>query len=328
MNQHLPNLAVKVKQHRNMKDPDKPDWYDLPNILSNRRYLKFVRFWKIKCKRAKDEFVKSGNADVWLQQQNVYKPSIQHWWCGCPSYFKCPYHLCKHLIRLYIGEEGLRSNKPPMPFYGEVWRQSSYPLLWMAGVHDIDLLKVCNLQLDPSSQASSVIQSIENLDHGTTLDDLDESFRPALEIEPVICDTDDEDEDEDEDERDEDVDMDSDDRNMIDENLSDYREDGLGFGDEADFEDDSEIFSQREEKVEAIMDSLQGMAADLKRGFEAIEDAMTYPTTHPHFWELPRMHRGNAENILDWAENWDKLKRARKIPITWDPKRKGNMFIS
>ena len=319
MNQHLPNLAVKVKQHRNMKDPDKPDWCGHPNTLSDGRYLQFVRSWKINCKRVKDEFVKPENADVWLQQQAVHKSSIQQWWCGCPSFFKSPYHICKHLIRLYIGEEGLLSNKPRMPFYGEVWRQSSHPLLWVAGVHDVSLLKVRDLQLqpqtlEPSSQAPPVLVSAENLDHGTSLDDLDEPFRPVLEIEPAIYDSDDEEEDEDEDEDEDqrDEDTDSDDRNTIDGRTSDYTEDGLGFGDGDNFEDDSEIFSQQEEKAEAVLDSLQEMAADFKRGLEAVEDAMTYLITHPRFWELPRMHRGNAPNVLDWAEKWDRLKRARK----------------
>jgi hypothetical protein len=335
MNQHLPNLAVKVTQHRNMTDPDKPDWYGLPNTLSDGRYLKFVRSWKINCKRVKDESVKPENADVWLQQQTVYEPSIQRWWCGCPSFFKSPYHICKHLIRLYIGEEGLLSNKPRMPFYGEVWRQSSHPLLWVAGVHDVSLLKVRDLQLqpptspEPSSQAPPVIVAAENLDHGISLDDLDEPFRPVLEIEPALYDSDDEEEDEDEDEdlRDEDAETDSDDGHTIDGSTEDYIEDGIGFGDGDNFEEDSEIFSQREEKAEAIMDGLRKMHADLKRGLEAVEDAMAYPITHPHFWELPRMDRQNASNVLEWAENGDKLKRARKIPITWDPKRKGNMFI-
>jgi hypothetical protein len=225
-----------------------------------------------------------------------------------------------------------------MPFYGEVWRQSSHPLLWVAGVHDVSLLKVRDLQLqpqtlEPSSQAPPVIVAAENLDHGISLDDLDEPFRPVLEIEPALYDSDDEEEDEeeeeeeDEDQRDEDAETDSDDRNTIDGDTEDYIEDGLGFGDGDHFEEDSEIFSQREEKADAVLDSLREMAADLKRGLEAVEDAMTYPTTHPHFWELPQMNRGNAPNVLEWAENRDKLKRARKILITWDRKRKGNMFF-
>ena len=34
-------------------------------------------------------------------------------------------HVCKYLIAIYINREVLESNKHPMPFYGNVWRQNS-----------------------------------------------------------------------------------------------------------------------------------------------------------------------------------------------------------
>src|SRR5277367_3242712 len=113
-------------------------------------YHRFVREFKKKCLKVKEEYaadIVRGTPDQeWNDQVQQYKPDKENWWCGCISYGKSAFHLCKHLIRLYIGEEGLVSNKPRMPFYGEVWRQTTPPILWVAGVHDTDRLLVRDLR--------------------------------------------------------------------------------------------------------------------------------------------------------------------------------------
>src|SRR5579859_2553057 len=43
---------------------------------------------------------------------------------------------------VYVGHAGLESNKPRIPSYGEVWRQTTGPVLWVHGVHNVNLLKV------------------------------------------------------------------------------------------------------------------------------------------------------------------------------------------
>jgi hypothetical protein len=111
------------------------------------------------------------------------------------------------MIRLYIGEEGLRSNKSPMPFYGQVWRQSSSPVLWVEGKHDPSQLKAHSLRREPEITAQPILAAAPTVDtevtggNRTSMDDLNEPFNPAHDIEPPLFDTDDEeDEDEDEDE--------------------------------------------------------------------------------------------------------------------------------
>ena len=168
---------------------------------ADNRYLKFVRLWKKHCLRAMDEYTRFGNTRLWEQQQEVHKPRLEDWSCGCTCWRCSPYHICKHLIRLYISEEGIRSNKPPMPFYGQVWRQSTPPLLWVAGKHDPVLLKVYDLQRRPENLAAETlappIRALPIVDNnspadGTFLNDLNQAFNTALRLEPALCYTDDE----------------------------------------------------------------------------------------------------------------------------------------
>jgi hypothetical protein len=112
----------------------------------NVRYLEFVAEWRKHCLQAKEDYVADSDGPLWEMRKELYRSTIEKWWCGCPSFRKSPYHICKDLIRLYIGVEGLESNKPRMPFYGQVWRQTTTPILWMDGVHDISLLKARDLR--------------------------------------------------------------------------------------------------------------------------------------------------------------------------------------
>src|SRR5436309_3279265 len=100
--------------------------------MTDHRYHNFIREYPKKCRAAQANFAKNDKED-WREAQRIYKTTIDNWWCGCPSFTKSPNHICKHHIRLYIGPEGLESNKPRTPFYGEVWRQTMSPVLWIYG---------------------------------------------------------------------------------------------------------------------------------------------------------------------------------------------------
>jgi hypothetical protein len=120
----------------------------LIQFITNCWYSRWSNEWRKKCGQAKIEAAAPSHlAELnWDEQQRLYKPSKENWWCGCPSYAKSAYHICKHLIRLYVGEEAILTNKPPQPHYGQVWRQSQHPALWIAGVHDPSQLFVRDLR--------------------------------------------------------------------------------------------------------------------------------------------------------------------------------------
>jgi hypothetical protein len=251
-----------------------------------------------------------------------------------------------------------------MPFYGQVWRQSSPPLLWIAGKHDPGLLCVHDLQkrqpetLAPETPVPPILTSPiiddDTSSGGTFLDDLNQTFTSVLRLEPALCDSDDEyesDYEEDwDDEEDEggdgsdgerDINQSSDDGNAgksskkigrteveAEDDEWDYGAGDTGFGDDEDSEDeDALLFSQHEAQGEEIMEGVEKLDALAQRLRETFEDLRSYPLTHPHLRELPRMTPDNINNVLKWSENWHKLKHVRNMPGTWSNVRRGNMFM-
>jgi hypothetical protein len=147
-------------------------------------YDEMVPEWKKKCAQAKKDFEEDPEGLCWQERLEFYKPDLERWWCGCPSYQQSAYHLCKHLIRLYIGPDGLKSNKPPMPFYGQVWRQSVPPILWVADIHSEDQLVERHLR-------SNAVPPIRK----GVVDELHVPREIDKEILPLVYDSDDEEED-------------------------------------------------------------------------------------------------------------------------------------
>ena len=90
---------------------------------------------------------------------------------------------------MYIGHEGLESNKPPMPLYGDVWRQTVSPPLWIAGLHDVSKLTVRDLQPVPEQDLPILAPDHVRVDISDDVDDDD------FEIEPVVYDSDDDSDD-------------------------------------------------------------------------------------------------------------------------------------
>ena len=95
---------------------------------------------------------------------------------------------------MYIGRKGLESNKPPMPFYGDVWRQTVSPPLWIAGLHNVSKLTVRDLQPVPEQDLPILMSDHIHVDISDNIDDDD------LEVEPAVYDSDDDNDDEDDDE--------------------------------------------------------------------------------------------------------------------------------
>lgn len=271
-----------------------------------------MKEWKKKCGTIKAEYAGHYNdAANWEEQQATYKPTTESWWCGCRSFNTSPNHICKHLIRAFIGDEGLRSNRPPMPFYGEVWRQTVSPVLWVKGVHSNDRLYVRDLRPDPVPPVLTSTPADTDPDPDLRLD-------PAFDIEAAMGDSDD----------DEDEEMEA---PVEEEGLVDGDQwGGEGFsgfdkGDEGD-EDaaTAALFAERESLGDLKKDKLELMRQKLLRVAATMEDVLAHPSGHDYVHEVP-----DADDITGWllhTERLDRVRNARVLPTTFGPNRRGNIF--
>ena len=255
--------------------------------------------------QAKKEYAQMGNDEIWIEQQQRYRPSLEKWHCGCMSYSKSAYHICKHLIRLYIGNDGLESNKPPMPYYGEVWRQSTVPLLWVSGIHSPDQLLVRDLQANTSAppilgdRPSNVEPDAPNRQDGEPLE--------LPEIDP------------DDEYSDEEEEADENTRSVG--NRRDITPVGFLDG------DNDDDFTEQEELYDSEVKERHEYITDLKLLLEELEDMDNYPSTHPHSREVPRAKLENTPVLMAWAKRRRALKNERRASPTWSQKRRQNMFM-
>jgi len=305
MNQYLPNLTMLITAHR--KGEKRPVWYLLMYLLAYHRYNLFVKEWKKKCATAKENFHTCEEKDRFYEQQwHDYGTTIENWWCGCPSYQTSANHVCKHLIAMYIGHEGLNSNKPPMPFYGDVWRQTASQSLWIAGLHDFGRLTVRDLQPVPEQNLPILAQDHICIDIPD--DNVDDD---GHEIEPALYDSDDDDMDPDNDEdRMEDIQevVDEDNRSEANKGAEDGDwEDIGGFGydvfDDDDFEDEETATEriERELRGDEIKEDADLMARQLLHIIEELNQVKMYPSGHHYLLEL--LQREYVQNIENKPEN-------------------------
>ena len=335
MNQYLPNLTMLITAHR--KGEKRPVWYLLIYPPTYYRYNLFVKEWKKKCAMAKENFQYCEDKDRFYEEQwHNYGTTIENWWCGCPSYQTSANHVCKHLIAIYIGREGLDSNKPPMPFYGDVWRQTVSPPLWIAGLHDFGRLTVHDLQPVPEQNLPILAQDHLRIDIPD--DNIDDD---GLEIEPALYDSDDDDDDDDDDEPEEDRREDiqkvvgEDNSNEANRGAEDGDwEDIGGFGDvifdEDDFEDEETAAEriERELRGDDIKEEADLLARQLLRVVEELKQVKTYPSGHRYLLELPRMRMNNIPAWHRHVERRDAVKSARVMPSMFARVRTGNMFAN
>ena len=238
----------------------------------------------------------------------MYQTSTEKWWCACPAYKNAGYHICKHLIILYIKEDGLKSNKPRMPFYGQVWRQSTVPVLWVADVHDESELVVHDLRL--SNTSNPILRaSPASVDLAAPF-----PIDPVPEIEPVVYDEDDidEDEDDDEDQRpagnpDETVGSEEpkDDERGEFGSLVDDDDDAGGFWqDNWESAADSQLELEGEEKMFKLR-LYFGQICRLARALESQVD-------HPEISLAPDLSSTSASAMMEWANRWHDQERERE----------------
>jgi hypothetical protein len=94
-------------------------------------YRAFVKDWRriqrlIRARNGSLVQTLLANPDA-IYSTNNHNTSLQDWYCDCSFFAQSPYHLCIHLVRV------LPINFTP--FFGEVHRQRTAPVLWIKGVH-------------------------------------------------------------------------------------------------------------------------------------------------------------------------------------------------
>ena len=228
---------------------------------------------------------------------------------------------------MYIGREGLESNKSPMSFYGDVWRQTVSPPLWIAGLHNISKLTVRDLQPVSEQDLPILTQDHIRVDISDDIDDDD------LEIEPAVYDSDDDDDDDDDIDDDDDDQMKDVQKIMDGDNDEDWEDIG-GFGDgvfdDDDFEDEETAVERMERELwgDEIKENADLMSRQLLRIVEELNQVKTYPSSHRHLSELPRM---GIDNVPAWhhhTERRDAVRSARVMRPTFARVRSGNMFAN
>ena len=128
MKQYLRDRALTIFHHRGRHDPPPA-------------YTKFVKEWK-RCgvqMELDNEEVEEPET-LFMEAVREYGTDIDTWWCGCLYYKGSKNHICKHLIRFYTEWNTQPSpTSIPIPRWGEAFRQSTSPALFIKGLHDARL---------------------------------------------------------------------------------------------------------------------------------------------------------------------------------------------
>lgn len=245
----------------------------------------------------------------------------------------------------------MRSDKPPMPAYGEVYRQSIFPILWIKGVHTEDQLTERDLRSDIENHTLSITNPMNPMRSANTLEDddidirdieaeiqvmdeeaaevydseLEDSLRSS-DLEDVSSEVDLDEQDMDEEDEDSFDDMfGSTLALMTDETLEMERrlekqlmEERMRQERELEMEGD-----EIKEQLDAWADKFEAIAASFR-------EAATYPSGHAYLREckgiIPKENGKDFYKTLTWHQRSVAVERARVEPSIWDPIRQGNMF--
>jgi hypothetical protein len=213
----------------------------------------------------------------------------------------------------------MRSNRPPMPGPGEVYRQSSYPILWIQGIHLPEQLVQRDLRPDITPASNGTVYPL---------------------AEPIIPEPNEAVYDPEMDE-DEDPDSDLDEGGFGTDNGCDdsflSSTDGLqqnAIQMELELEErERELALQRERELEdegeRIKESLQDASALLGFIKQQVDEAARYPAGHRHLREITGLDAfptGNFKALLEWAQRRSALDKSKGMVNTWDQRRRGAMF--
>jgi hypothetical protein len=221
------------------------------------------------------------------------------------------------------------SNRPPFPGPGEVYRQSSFPILWIQGIHLAERLVSQDLRPETSVRGAN-----ETTDDAQAEEVIGE---PNVDEEAYDTDL----------EEDEDPPSDLDELGGLDDggfgdtfvsNFSDGWEERalqieLELEESARLERERELElereREREDEGERIQERLRDASALLELLKHHVDDAAGYPAGHQHLREIPGLdafETGNFKVLLDWAKRRRALDNSHVMANTWDSRRRGVMF--
>jgi len=265
-----------------------------------------------------------------VAQQRNYHTNLDLWWCGCPAYRNSAYHVCKHLVRLFSDLPS--SLECCRPIHGTVFRQSQPPLLWVKGLHPLDVLSEQPLH-DPNARPSSPSSVPPDDDQGPS----------NLRLE--CSDTSDTEEaaQGDEEERVPDAEIRPDDEpaefDDADTSLCDIGG-GLGDGSELDYgaEEDGDLqpveretelmptalTEEGEMKLDAIRIQRDWLIANIKY----CDYLLTLRPDDPYLHEVSPCGRSHIRAWDEMRLRWMALQRRTTLPRTFGPERSRNIFAS
>lgn len=167
--QLIPLFVILVNQVRLKLKP--AGWYKL-----------MVAEWRdhnktIAAEDESDEMDEGASDDRLIRMEDIHRTDLGGWSCTCVRYMISPYHLCKHLVRQF---------GPQYPGKGEIIRQRTAPLMWIAQIHayDPDLREIrVNPNQTGGGRSRQPTASLEDL--GVTQEDLEllEASFPQQEVE-------------------------------------------------------------------------------------------------------------------------------------------------
>ena len=226
-----------------------------------------------------------------------------------------------------------------MPFYGEVWRQTAPPILWVTDFHDQDRLAIRDLRAN--STAPILVDPIIGRNR-ESIDPLGGGESSQFIYEEPIYDSEDEEGD------DTDGDGDIPREQSQDESGDGGFEGGDGRGEEGGFEglgwedeigweeiggqteeeeEYTEEFAERERKGDEVKESWDILGRQMEMMLGVIAEIKRYPSSHRHLQEIPSGSAANFLQCLEWADRRKKLQNRNTMPTTFGPERRGLVFM-
>lgn len=286
-------------------------------------YKDFTKKWRhIMGELAKEARESIEPETLFNRQQRLYHADADEWWCGCPAYQSCPYHLCKHLVRMVSAHLDPSGRQFVFqPFNSLLHRQSKSPLIFLEGHHE---------------------------ENQRTYDRLDDNFwrpnqnvhaEPGVNVEPpaeIIEDEDDESSSDDS-EEDETEDARGDARRDV---RGDARGDVRGdvSGDEHGAGESENVIPHDQDLDEEQLDELRA-GEELKTHLRifldevdelrnGITDMLEYEPGHRHLREAPRAGLQHAVRWMNFIQRKRTLQNLHGLVPTFDRRRRDMIFSS
>ena len=201
-----------------------------------------------------------------------------------------------------------------MPFYGEVWRQTTTPVLWIQGVHEISCLKIRDLR--PKSDVPLLTRNFSEDERLALLYEATTNPKEFEKPPDILFDSSDEEFDGEDEAVSADVQR---------AEIANVDCDASESGDEIRGETDDE-FDHNEMQGEQIKEQVELLERRLIHLISTLQEVKKYLSAHRHLREIPNL-QGSVDIVLAWSERRERIRNARALPTTFGAGRRGNVFM-